>query len=335
MAQMHAPQRPDRRRWLAQMAALGTLGGTAWSQFAHAAGFPSQSIDILAGAAPGGPTDFLARIYAELAGKALGQAAVVENKPGGSGVIAATEFLKRARDGHHLMAAGASTIVSVPLTRTDLKFDAAKDFVPLGMLGAGGFVMVARKDLGVNTVEDFVALARKRDKPLNMGTGGKAAQGYFCGMSFAQKLGLQFTAVHYQGDAKAFADVLGGQIDVQFTSPNLPAPHVGTGNVKILAVTSKERLKAFPDTPTLSEKVIPGFEYLGWIVLFALAGTPPEAQAALRKVWSDGLANPDVQARLDKLGMMTPPAYRDPSTLPAFIQAETDRIRALIKQYGV
>jgi tripartite-type tricarboxylate transporter receptor subunit TctC len=320
----------DRRGLMRAGAALGLAGLATIPGRARAAGFPEAPVRIFVGAAPGGPSDLLARLYATAGNARTGQAFVVENKPGAGGVIAAGEFARTAADGHTLMVGGPGALIGARFLMDKVPFDTTADFEPLTMLGAGGFVMVASPKWKAHTVAEFVAEAKARREPIFMGSGGNGSSGHLCGGAFAEATGMRFEHIPYQGDARGFADLLAGQIDLMFTAPNLPAPYVGTPACKVLGVTSRTRMSGFAGTPTIDEAGVPGFEYLGWLMLMARTGTPSDRIATLRGVWDKAMADASVGEKLGGIGMLTPEAYRNPVVLKDFLASETERTRKLI-----
>jgi tripartite-type tricarboxylate transporter receptor subunit TctC len=315
--------------------AAAAAGFALSARDAGAQSYPIRSVELLVGSNPGGPADFLTRLYAKAASKKLGQSFVVSNKPGAGGLIANDALFQAPADGYKLMATGPSVVTTLPLLKTDLRYNAVTDFEPIAMLGGGGFVMVASGKLGVSTVADFLKLAKSRKDPLFMASGGNAGSGHLCGGAFCDATGIAFSHIPYSGEAPGFTDLLGGQVDFMLTAPNVVAPHLKNPAVKVLAVTSTTRIGGFEQTPTMIEAGVPGFEYLGWIVLLARAGVPAPALEALRSVWTEAFANGEAVGEMEKLGMLTPKPYRDPASLTGFLASERDRTAKLIKKLGI
>jgi tripartite-type tricarboxylate transporter receptor subunit TctC len=291
-------------------------------------------VRVLAGAAAGGPSDFLARVLADVAAPALGQPFVVDNKPGASGTIAAAMAAKAPPDGYTLMAGGPAAMVVAPHLFAKLDYDADRDFTPVAMLGAGAFVLAVHPSVPVTTVAELVALAKARPNTLHYGSGGNGSSGQLCAESFAARAGVELQHVPYKGDGPAMTDLLGGQIQLMFTAPNVALPHGKSGKLKLLAVTTQGRMDALPAVPAVHE-TLTDFEYLGWIVLYAPAAAPPAVLDALAAVWQQARQQPSVKARLEGLGMYPPARYASRDALQALMKAEKTRTAQLVKKLGI
>lgn len=302
---------------------------------AFAQGFPVRPIKLVVGAAPGGPSDFLARLMSDTLQAPLGQPLVVDNKPGASGTFAADAVAKAAPDGHTLLLAGPASILSAPHVMARLPYDPARDFVPVAVIGAGAFVLAVSAALPVRTVAGLVAFARANPGALNYGSGGNGSSGHLAGEQFSQTLGVKLTHVPYKGDGPAFNDLLGGQIQIMFTAPNVAVPHAKSGKLRILAVTSRERISSLPDVPSMIEAGVKDFEYLGWIVAFAPAATPKPVLDTLQAAWGKARQQPVLRAKLDELGMAPPERLNQPDALSAFLAEERVRMGRIVKVAGI
>ncbi|MEY2683930.1 MAG: hypothetical protein RJA09_1074 [Pseudomonadota bacterium] len=323
---------PTRRRSL-QWLAASAAGGLAWP-LAQAQNYPNKPVRIVVGAAPGGPVDFMARVFGDAASPAMGQPFVVDNKPGATGTIAASMAAKAPNDGHTLMAGAPGAMVVAPHMFAKLEYDADKDFVPVAMLGAGAFVLAVHPSVPANNLAELVALAKSKPNSLNYGSGGNGSSGQLCTESFSARAAVDLQHVPYKGDGPAVNDLLAGQIQLMFTAPNVALPHAKAGKLKILAVTSKERMSALPDTPSVHE-VLPDFEYLGWVILFAQASMPAPAIEALAQFWAQTRQQPAIKAKLEGMGMYPPARYGTRDSLVAFIKAEKTRTAQLVKKLGI
>lgn len=317
------------RRSLLAAAAATALGG-ARAQTT----FPTKPVRVLVGAAPGGPADFLARVFSDVAAPALGQPFLVDNKAGASGTLAASLAAKSPADGYTVMAGGPAATVVAPHLFSKLEYDPLKDFVPVSMLGAGAFVLAVHPSVPANNLAELVAYAKKKPGALSYGSGGNGSSGQLCAESFAARAGVELLHVPYKGDGPAANDLLAGQIQMMFTAPNVAIPHQKSGRLKLLAVTTRERMPGLPDVPAVHE-VVPDFEYLGWIILFAPANTPAPAMERLAALWNQARDQPTIKTRLDTLGMYPPPRYGSRDSLVAFMKNERTRTEALVKKLGI
>lgn len=302
---------------------------------AAAQAFPSKPIKLVVGAAPGGPADFLARLMAEAMAPHVSQSLVVENKPGASGTFAADAVAKAAADGHTLLVSGPAAAVTAPHVMAKLPYDPAKDLAPLAVLGAGAFVLAVSAAVPVKTVAELAAYARANPGALNFGSGGIGSSGHLAGEFYSQTAGVRMTHVPYKGDGPAMNELLGGQLQLMFTAPNVAVPHAKSGRLRILAVTSRERLAALPEVPTMIESGVPDFEYLGWIIAFAPASTPPAVIQAFQAAWSKARMAPALRSKLDDLGMQAPERLASPDAVASFLRNEQTRMARIVKAAGI
>jgi tripartite-type tricarboxylate transporter receptor subunit TctC len=317
-------------RWLGASAAGFALPLPA----ALAQAFPNKPVRVLVGAAPGGPADFMGRTFSDAASPALGQPFVVDNKPGATGTIAAGMAAKAPADGHTLLIGAPGAIVVAPHLIAKLDYDADKDFIPITMLGAGAFVLVAHPSVPANNLAELIAHAKAKPGALNYGSGGNGSSGQLCSESFATRAGVDLTHVPYKGDGPAVNDLLAGRIQLMFTAPNVAMPHIKAGKLKAIAVTSHERMGALPEVPSVHE-VLPDFEYLGWIVLFAPAATPAPVIDALAAFWAQARNQPVIKSKLEGLGMYPPARYASRDAVVSMLRAEKTRTAQLVKKLGI
>ena len=321
----------DRRSVLRAGAALATL---PWLSAARAQAFPSRPIRLEVGSNPGGPADMLARTYGEAATAALGQPVVVENKAGASGTIAAAQTAKAAADGHTLLVSGPSTVITAPYLFNKLDYEPEKDLVPITLLGAGAFVVAVNPSLPVNTIADLIALAKAQPGKLSYGSGGAGGNNHVCTETFLERTGIQALHVPYRGEAPAAADLLGGQVQFMFTAPNVIIPHHKAGKLRIIAVTSKDRVAALPEIPTVHETV-KDFEVLGWIALFAPAATPAAVQDRLAQVWAQARQQPAIGGKLEGLAMAPPAHLGSREAVAGMVRAERQRLTQIVKRLNL
>lgn len=327
------PSIPNRRQAL-QWLGVSAAGIALPLPAAFAQAFPNKPVRVLVGAAPGGPADFMGRAFSDAASPALGQPFVVDNKPGATGTIAAGMAAKAPADGHTLLIGAPGAIVVAPHLIAKLDYDADKDFTPITMLGAGAFVLVVHPSVPANNLAELIAHAKAKPGALNYGSGGNGSSGQLCSESFATRAGVDLTHVPYKGDGPAVNDLLAGQIQLMFTAPNVAMPHIRSGRLKAIAVTSHERMGALPEVPSVHE-ALPDFEYLGWIVLFAPAATPAPVVDALAAFWAQARNQPAIKSKLEGLGMYPPARYASREAVVGMLRAEKTRTAQLVKKLGI
>lgn len=324
--------RPTRRQALAALAA----GTAPWlATPLRAAAYPARPVKMLVGAPPGGPSDFLARIFGDTVGPLLGQSFVVDNKPGASGTLAADAAAKAAPDGHTLLVSGPAGVTVAPHLFPKLTYDPAADLVPINMLGAGAFVLVVHPSLPVNSVQELVAHAKAKPGTVTFGSGGNGSSGHLCAEVFSAQSGIRMQHIPYKGDGQAVNDLLAGQIQLMFTAPNVAMANVKAGKLRLLAVTTRERVPSMPDTPTVHESGLRDFEYLGWIVTFAPAGTPKTVLDTLGASWNKVRNTPAARGKLEELAMVAPDRLVSGEPLQRFLREESARLGKVIRDAGI
>ncbi|MDO9414466.1 MAG: tripartite tricarboxylate transporter substrate binding protein [Pseudolabrys sp.] len=235
---------------------------------AVADGWPARQVNIVLSFASGGVMDFVTRSVAQNLTEQLGQNFVVENKQGGGGVVGAQSVARATADGYTFLVTAIGPIVFRPMMAPEPGFDTDRDFVPVIMLGDTPNAILANPNLGLNTIADLVAYAKRNDNRISIGHPGVGTMGEYCGAMLARKIRVDGNLIAYRGAAAVVTDLLGGQIDI-----GTPAYGPGAGAVKILAVGSSERVAALPDVPTLKESGVP-MQCETWIAIFAPAGVP-------------------------------------------------------------
>jgi tripartite-type tricarboxylate transporter receptor subunit TctC len=283
---------------LCSAAAISTSVGLA----AHAqTAYPNKPITLVVPFASGGPTDASARVVAKVIGSALGQNVVVDNKPGGGGVVGTTAVSKATPDGYTLLWGGTSSLAVSPGLQANVGFDPVKSFVPIGMATLGPMALVTRSDLNVKSAKDLVDYAKK--SKLNMGSGGNGTLAHLAGEYFQEVTGVKFTHIPYRGGSPALNDLLGKQIDLVFDNVSFLMPHIQAGNIKVHAVTSRQRLPDLPEVPTVKELFGGDYEVYSWFGLVAPAGTPPEVVRKLEDAMAMVSKDPEAVRSLKAAGL--------------------------------
>jgi tripartite-type tricarboxylate transporter receptor subunit TctC len=306
---------------------LAALAGVA-----RAENYPSGPVKIIIGVGPGSSADVICRLIADHLSRMWGQQAIVFNQPGGGGAIGIRAAGSAAPDGYTLYMSLASNYVLLPEMQATLPFNVARDFVPIGFVGDQPLVITAAPALGVNTLAEFIALAKKRPGQLNVSGGLAGSVLHLTAEWLRTAAGIDFTIVHYPAIPQAMADLIGGRIHATVDSISGVAGALRGGQLKALAVASQKRLPNFPDLPTASE-TLPGFVASGWLAMMAPPKTPePIAQKVstdLRTV----LATPEVQKRMQDLG--TYPVLMSPAELASFIANQQKTWQPVIAEVGI
>ncbi len=277
-------------------ALLGLLAAAgAWSQ-----AWPSKPVKIIVPYTVGGASDITARLLADKLSERMGQPFTVDNRAGASGTIG-TELVAKATDGHTLLMVASSHVVNGALF-PKLSYDPIKSFAPITHTANVHLVMVVPASLGVNTVGEFVALAKSRPGTLSYASSGSGSNPQFFAEMFKQAAGLDMTHVPYKGSTAAHADLLAGRTHLMFDALAAVMPHVKSGRLKLLAVASPARSALLPGVSTLAEAGVTGYGATSWGALLAPAGTPATVIAALQRESAAILQSPEVRERLAVLG---------------------------------
>jgi tripartite-type tricarboxylate transporter receptor subunit TctC len=304
-------------RLLSLAVALCALAVPAWAQ-----GWPAKPIRLIAPFAPGGGVDIAARLVGAKLQDILGQPVLVENKPGGGAMIGAEIVAKAPPDGYTLLLT-SNSLVNSPTLFGRAPFDWRKDFAFVTTILEQPMVLEVNLDVPARSVADLVALAKRDGSGLSFGTSGAGSINHLAGEWLAQITGAKWEMVHYKGAAPANADLMGGQIQIQFDQIGAALPVLRSGKVRPLAVTYLQRAKLLPDVPTMAEGGFPGFEAVTLFGLIAPAKTPPDVIATLGKAMEKLLTDPAIVARFAEMGgdarFSTPEGLRDALTK----QAET------------
>lgn len=294
----------------------------------------SKPITVVIPFAAGGPTDSIGRSLAQAMTTALGQSVIVENRPGAGGTLA-SGFVARAQpDGHTLLLHHIGMATAPGLYRK-LSFNPLQDFEFIGQVADVPMTVIGRADLPATTQAQFVDYMRKGGKDINLAHAGLGAASQLCGMLLQQAVGAQVTTVPYQGTAPAITALLGGQVDVMCDQTVQTLAYIKANKVKMFGVTTKDRLKAIPDAPTLREAGLKDFEVVVWHGLYAPKGTPAPALDQLNQLLRTALKDPALIKRLDDLGVPIVAAnLQTPEGLRSQLTKEVARWTPLIKAAG-
>jgi tripartite-type tricarboxylate transporter receptor subunit TctC len=303
---------------------------------AHGQEWPTKAVRIVVPFPPGGSADLLPRVVAEKLAEKWGQPVIVENRPGAAGNIGADAVYRAEPDGYTLLSGPPGPLAINRLLYPKLSYDSGQ-FVPVTVIGAIPNVLLVHPKTGVNTVQEFIALARKSPGKLNYASQGSGTTSHLTAELFKAMGGgaggpLAITHVPYKGTAPALADLLGGQVEMMCDNLGVSLPHVRSGKLKALAVASRKRTSALPDVPTLAE-ILPGFESVAWFGIVAPPKTPAAIAEKVAAGVVDALKLPDVQKRLAELS--AEPMGLTPTETAAFMKQEIERWGAVIRSAGV
>ena len=316
---------------VAVAAATLVLPAPAWAQ--TDAAWPSRPIKWVVPFPPGGAMDVIARTLGEKAARELGQAVVVENRPGAGGNIGADYVAKQPADGYTIMVTSIGMATNRALY-PKLTYDPVRDFAPISLLAVVPNVLVVNAaNTSDRSVKDVVARAGKEPGKLTYASAGNGTSIHLAGEVFASMAGVQMTHIPYKGSGPAATDMLGGQVDLMFDSITSARPHIQSGKLRALAVTTARRSPALPDVPTVAEAGVPGYEVSPWFAVFARMGTPPEVIARLNKVLNDAMKQPETLRKLESVG--AEPIGSTPQELATHLNRELERWGKLIQQRDI
>lgn len=295
--------------------------------------YPAKLVRIVVPYPPGGPNDLLARIVAQGLTERWGRQVIVDNRPGGSATIGVAAVSKSPADGYTLLAGSAGSMTIKASVFSKLPYDIIKDFAPITMMASGPFVMVLHPSLPATTVKQFLALARSRPGELFFGSPGTGTGGHLSGELLKILAKINIVHVPYKGGGPAMNDLLGGQISLLFSDLTTATPHVKTGRLKALGVTSEARSRVAPDIPTIAEGGVPGYEVTTWYGLFAPTGTPRDIISKLNSEINSMMHSPALMSRLEVLG--ADPATNTPEHFADFVKKDFMKWSNVVKTADV
>ena len=313
-------------------AALGILCAAAAPLAAHAQDFPTQPVKIVVPFPAGGTTDILARQMAKELGERWGKPVIVDNKAGASGTIFSEQLARMPADGHTLMLTATHHVINPGLYK-NLKYDTRTDFTPIAQIAAVPNVLVVHPGLPAKNVQELITYAKANPGRLSFASSGSGASSHLAGVLFNMRAGTDIQHVPYKGTGPALNDLLGGQVSMAFTDVLTALPHVKSGRLRLLGVTSAKRSQATPDTPTLEEQGLKDFDVSVFFGIVAPAATPPAVVSKLNAAFAQALQQPDVKANLAAQGL-EPPPHTSPAQLADTMRSETAKWREVIKVSG-
>lgn len=320
----------------AAIAVTVAVAGEVWAQAAPqqapGAAYPTKAVRLVVPFPAGGGADFIARLFAPKLNEAFGQPVVVENRPGGSTIIGGDVVAKAPPDGHTLFMATFTNAVN-PSLHPKMPWDINRDFAPVSLLSTVSYTLVVHPSLPVKSTKDLVAFAKARPGQLNFASAGNGSPGHLAGELLNTLAQLKMVHVPYKGAVPALTDVIAGQVPITFGNNIASLPHIKTGRLRALGVTSAARSRLMPDVPTMIEGGLPNFIVVGWYGIFTTAGTPQTSIARLHGELARIVREPDVQRRLSSDG--SDPIGSSPAELASFIRAEVDKWSKVVKSAGL
>jgi tripartite-type tricarboxylate transporter receptor subunit TctC len=305
-----------------------------WASAAHAQGYPQRTVTLVVPFAAGGPTDVVARTIAASMQKTLGQTVIVENKLGAGGTIAANAVAKANPDGYTIFIHHNGMATATALYRK-LPYNPLTDFEYIGQVADVPMTMLGRRDLPPDNLRDFVAYVKANRERINLANAGLGAVSQLCGMLFMQAIGVELTTVPFQGTGPAMTALLGGQVDMLCDQTTQTIPQIKAQKVKFYGVTTRQRIQALPDAPTLDEQGLKDFEVVVWHGVYAPKGTPREALDRLNEALRTALRDPAVASKFADLGaQIVPESKQTPAGLRDWLKAEIEKWGPIIRKAG-
>ncbi|MCD2511294.1 Bug family tripartite tricarboxylate transporter substrate binding protein [Comamonas endophytica] len=294
--------------------------------------YPSKTVSIVVPFPTGGSTDLLARRVADKLRAAWGKAVIVENKPGAGGAVGAEYVAKAAGDGYTLLMGVTGSNAIAQSLYPNLRYHVINDFKPVTMLVSAPLVLAVNPNVKANSVKEYIALSKNGPRPLSFGSAGNGTSMHLTGEMFKQATGARLEHIPYRGNGPKVTDLLGGQIDSSFGDLLVLQPHLESGKLRALAVTSAQRNPILPNVPTVAESGFPGFEALSWQGLFAPAATPDAIVQKINLAVSAAVKAPDVQSFFAERGFVM--EGNGSAAFTQFVKQETGKWKDIVEKSG-
>jgi tripartite-type tricarboxylate transporter receptor subunit TctC len=314
-----------------RLARIAVCGLALVAAPATAQHYPARQVTIVVPFGPGSATDSTARVIAQNLQESLGQPFVIENKAGGGGLIAASSVARAAPDGYTLLVTTNTTHSAAQGLFKNVPYDPIKDFTPVARIGSFPTFIAVNIDLPVGTIGELVAYAKQNPGKLVYGHGNSTGQ--IVGEALKHRTGANIVRVSYRSNPPAVTDLIGGHIGMMVPDFGLGLPQVKAQKIRALAVPTRERNSQLPDVPTLNETVIPGFDLLSWVGLFAPANAPPQVVDLLARELQKMLARPELKARFIDAGAET--FWSGPKEFEAYVRSELIKWTTVIREAGI
>ena len=296
------------------------------------AAYPEKPIRFVVPYGAGGPGDAVARLVGTGLAKRLGQSVVIDGRPGASTIVGTEIVAKAPPDGYSILTISTTHAVN-PAIYKKLPYDPVRDFAPVTLMVATPFVLCVNPKVPANSVRELIALAKTKPQGLAYGSGGTGSSLHLTAELFSSQAGIRMLHVPYKGAGPAFIDLIGGQVQIVFSSTVSSLPHVKSGQVRALAVTSLKRASAAPDVPTLAESGFPGFESSSWFGVLAPAKTPAEIVLKLQQEIAQVLKTPEVREVLTNLG--AEPSGMSPDEFGKYFRAEIAKWGKVVRDANI
>jgi len=311
--------------------AAGAVAVPAISRMTRAQTYPTRPVRLIVGFEAGGAADILARLMGKWLSERLGQQFVIENRSGAGGNIAAEVVARAAPDGYTLLLLTSTDVINAALYEK-LNFDFIRDIVPVASITRTPHVMVVHPSFPAKTVPEFIAFAKANPRKVNMASAGIGTPSHMSGELFKTMAGIDMAHVPYRGAAPALVDLLGGQVQIFFSSLASSTAYIRTGDLRALGVTTTTRSQTLPDVPPIGD-FLPGYEASGITGFGAAKGTPDDIIETLNKEVNAGLADPKIKTRLAELGATALPG--SPVDFGKLIADETEKWGKVVKSVGI
>jgi tripartite-type tricarboxylate transporter receptor subunit TctC len=317
------------RYWLLALVVAG-----AAVECAQAQSYPSRPVTLVVPFAPGGGTEFLARLLAQKLEQRLGKPFVIENRPGGGGVTGASAVARSAPDGYTLLMAPAPIMAANVTLHARLPYDPTIDFVPLALVVASPYVLVVAPSLPVQSVADLIKLAKERPGQLSYASAGPGTPHHLFSELFKSMTGIEMTHVPYRGSVPALTDVAAGHVQLLFSDVPPALSMINEGKVRALGVSTKERVAALPDLWPIAELGVPGFDAASWQMVVAPAGTPRDIVERLHAELKGVMVQGEIKEHVSKMGLL-PIDTPSVASLQVFVKTEIAQWGKVVQQAGV
>lgn len=284
------------------LAGVGAATLSAAIRPALATSWPARPVSVIVPYSPGGNTDMMARLASQYLADKLGQSFVVENRPGGGGAVGAIAVSRAQPDGYTLLFGASTQIINIPMLQK-VAYDPAKDFTPISIFGAGPYLLGIKASLPANALAEFVAHVKANPGKLNYATAGIGGNIHLNTALFIARAGLDMVSVPYKSGAPAMAGLAGGEVEMYFGNASELMQHTDSKQVRILAISTRQRIAQLPNVPTVAE-TYPGFDTSSWNGFFAPAGTPESVIGTLEKHIIEAARQPAIVDRLNKLAIL-------------------------------
>lgn len=295
--------------------------------------YPTRPIRWIVAYPPGGTTDIIVRLVAPELGKRLGQYLVIENRGGGAGIIGTNAAAKAAPDGYTLSVGYITTHAIHPTLMKSLPYDPIKDFIPISLMGKAPLILVVNPSVPVKSLKELIAYAKSKPGQLNNSSPGNGTPPHLAGELFKKLAGMDIVHVPYKGSPEALQDTMSGAIQMIFGGIAAVLPHIKSGRLRPLAVSSLEACPLVPEIPTISELGFPGFETTSWWGMSVRSGVPKAIVTRLHTEIVQVIQLPEIRGRFGSLGVV--PTTSTPEQFDAYIKAETRKWGDLIRDYGI